>query len=163
MDTQSLTIAVIIILLILAPFIYMNSKINKKENKLKAKLNAQAEKHNCQIRDIDIWSNSIIGIDEKSQKLFFVFKSEIEEFVADFNINELKSCELININHTIVKEKENYKIIDQLDLKLNFLNPSLKTANIEFYNFEKSSVPLNGELQLIEKWQTKLNKLIQNS
>ena len=149
MDAISLTIGIILFIICLIPFIIFSINNIKKRKKRIENLVKKAKDNNASIKEKDDWNHSIIGIDKTNKMLFFSNKSDdFDKFIA-INISDLHSC--------MIEKKENkHKTIEKLELELKFA--SRPTLLLEFFNKNKTRLLVN-EIEIIQKWQTLLNKI----
>jgi hypothetical protein len=131
------------------PFILFSIINNKKRKKRIENLILKAKENNATIQEKDDWNQSIIGIDKTNKMLFFSKKSEEFDKFISINISELLKCQ-------IERTENSHKVLEKLELELTFA--SKPTVVLEFFNKEETRLILN-ELEIIQKWQTLLNKI----
>lgn len=149
MDATSLTIGIILLIICVLPFILFSVNNNKKRKKRIENLVKKAKENNATIQEKDDWNQSVIGLDKKHKMLFFSKKSEeFDEFIF-INISELLLCR-------IERTENKHKILEKLELELTFA--SKPTVVLEFFNKNETRLILN-EIEIIQKWQTLLNKI----
>ena len=149
MDSTSLTIGIILLIVCVLPFILFSVINSKKRKKRIQNLIQKAKENNATIQEKDDWNQSIIGIDKTNKMLFFSKKSEeIDKFIS-INISELLKCR-------IEKTENKHNVLEKLELELTFA--SRPTIVLEFFNKDETRLILN-ELEIIQKWQTLLNKI----
>ena len=149
MDSTSLTIGIILMLVCVLPFILFSVINSKKRKKRIQNLIQKAKENNATIQEKDDWNQSIIGIDKTNKMLFFSKKSEeIDKFIS-INISELLKCR-------IEKTENKHNVLEKLELELTFA--SRPTIVLEFFNKDETRLILN-EIEIIQKWQTLLNKI----
>ena len=149
MDSTSLTIGIILLIVCVLPFILFSVNNSKKRNKRIQNLIKKAEENDATIQEKDDWNQSIIGIDKTNKMLFFSKKSEEFDKFISINISELLKCQ-------IERTENSHKVLEKLELELTFA--SKPTVVLEFFNKEETRLILN-ELEIIQKWQTLLNKI----
>ena len=81
--------------------------------------------------------------------LFFSKKSEEFDKFISINISELLKCR-------IERTENKNKVLEKLELELTFA--SKPTVVLEFFNKDETRLILN-EIEIIQKWQTLLNKI----
>ena len=149
MDSTSLTIGIILLIVCVLPFILFSVINSKKRKKRIQNLIQKAKENNATIQEKDDWNQSIIGIDKTNKMLFFSKKSEeIDKFIS-INISELLKCR-------IEKTENKHNVLEKLELELTFA--SRPTIVLEFFNKDETRLILN-EIEIIQKWQTLLNKI----
>jgi hypothetical protein len=149
MDATSLTIGILLVAICIFPFILFSSINTKKRKKRIQNLIEIAKANNAVIQDKDDWNQTIIGIDKTNKMLFFSKKSEEFDKFISINISELLKCR-------IERTENKHKVLEKLELELTFA--SKPTVVLEFFNIEETRLLLN-ELEIIQKWQTLLNKI----
>jgi hypothetical protein len=149
MDASSLTIGIILLIICVVPFIIFSIINKKKQKKRIQNLIQKAKENNATIQEKDDWNQTIIGIDKTNKMLFFSKKSEEFDKFISINISELLNC---RIERTENKDK----VIEKLELELTFA--SKPTVVLEFFNKDETRLLLN-EIEIIQKWQTLLNKI----
>jgi hypothetical protein len=149
MDATSLTIGIILLIICVLPFIIFSIINSKKRKKRIQNLIQKAKENNATIHEKDDWNQSIIGLDKTNKMLFFSKKSEeIDKFIS-INISELLKCR-------IERTENKLKALEKLELELTFA--SKPTVVLEFFNKDETRILLN-EIEIIQKWQTLLNKI----
>lgn len=149
MDSTSLTIGIILVIICVLPFILFSLSNSKKRKKRIQNLVKKAKESNATIQEKDDWNQSIIGIDKTNKMLFFSKKSEEFDKFISINISELLKCR-------IERTENNHKVLEKLELELTFA--SKPTVVLEFFNKNETRLILN-EIEIIQKWQTLLNKI----
>lgn len=147
MDLSFITIAIILIIVCLLPFVLYSISSNKKRKARIQNLEKIALKNKAAIQDKDVWNHSIIGIDKTNKMLFFSKNSEEFDKFISINISDLHNC-------SIEKTENKNKAIEKLELELKFADKP--TIVLEFFNIKESRMIIN-ELELIQKWQKLLN------
>lgn len=149
MDSTSLTIGIILMIVCVLPFILFSVINTKKRKKRIENLILKAKENNATIQEKDDWNQSIIGIDKTNKMLFFSKKSEEFDKFISINISELLKCR-------IERTENKHNVLEKLELELTFA--SRPTVVLEFFNKDETRLILN-EIEIIQKWQTLLNKI----
>ena len=156
LSTIIIVAAIIAISVILYLIVSMRSK-NKEKKKLQV-LNDYASKHSCTITKSEIYSNISIGMDEKTNFLFFIKSNNDIDVLKQVNLSEITNCKVVNTARTVQFNKSSTTVIEKLNLCFYPVNKNKEQILLEFYNVEIDGSILNGELQLVEKWSDILNK-----
>jgi hypothetical protein len=149
MDSTSLIIGIILLIVCVLPFILFSVNNSKKRKKRIQNLIQKAKENNATIQEKDDWNQSIIGIDKTNKMLFFSKKSEEFDKFISINISEL-------LKSRIERTENKNKVLEKLELELTFA--SRPTIVLEFFNKDETRILLN-EIEIIQKWQTLLNKI----
>lgn len=154
-----LIIGVAAILALTVIVIFSTSK-SKKEKKIKFldPLNELANRDGSHISHYDIWSESVIGIDEINCKVFVIRKTSGLEAEKVINLNEIFRCRVAEISRVSGPKEGNMKAFDRIDLVFMSKEKSKPDAIVEFYNSNTDRLTLAGELQLAEKWCVLVNR-----
>lgn len=151
-----ISLAIIIVACIVLILLSKSSK-RKKENKKLQLLSAITGKHNSSVTQNEFFGDLLIGLDEKSNFLFFINNSQSNKTEQAINLSETQKCRVINTSRAV----NNTTVIDKLELCFTPLDKNTPQVSLEFYNSDNSPT-LVGELQLIEKWaeivKSQLNK-----
>jgi hypothetical protein len=169
MDSNTI-ISVIFILIIITFYVLIIRNKRKKEKKYLQPLFKLAGKVNCTISQYEIWSNSIIGIDNLNNQIFVI--GNIND-VATFHcikLTEFQICKLnevsrtVNIaSRTLAIKGIGVKVIDKIELVFVYLAKNKPDFIVEIYNNETGNFDLTGELQIAEKWCKIANDKIESS
>lgn len=160
MDLGATIVGIVIVGVCIIPFVLINRNSRKKKERLLTGLFGYAEKNNDKISRFDVWSNSTIGIDDTSRRIFFTGKVNETEIFQLIPLDEIQKCRLINSSRTVNHKDGNYKVIDKLELAFTYWEKGKPETVLEFYNRETDSLTLTGELQLTEKWNAIANESI---
>jgi hypothetical protein len=146
--------------LLLAVVIIVSATKSRKEKKIKFldPLNELASREGSHISRHDIWSDSVIGIDESSNKVFVVRKTAGSESGKVIDLTEVFRCRVAEISRTSGPKEGNVKVFDRIDLVFMNKEKSKPDTVVEFYNSNTDRLTLAGELQLAEKWCVLVNR-----
>jgi len=146
--------------LLLAVVIIVSATKSRKEKKIKFldPLNELASREGSHISRHDIWSDSVIGIDESSNKVFVVRKTAGSESGKVIDLTEVFRCRVSEISRTSGPKEGNVKVFDRIDLVFMNKEKSKPDTVVEFYNSNTDRLTLAGELQLAEKWCVLVNR-----
>ena len=147
----------VLVLLVVAPVVLMQQQQKNKERKLLKALKSLASQHNSSITEYDIFKNFAIGLDSQNNNLYFYKSHSTNETFQRINLNNIKSCGVLN------SRKPNYKNsggdIVRLELVLNSTMNSNNNQSIEIYN-QTEDFQLNGELEIVRKWEHKIREIL---
>ena len=161
LSTILIVATIIAISVILYVLVSVQSK-NKAKKKLQV-LNDFASKHNCSITKNEIYNNISIGMDEKTNFLFFIkSNNDIIDVLKHVNLSEIRNCIVVNTGRTVKFNNSYTTVIEKLDLCFYPVNKNKEQLQLEFYNVELDGSILNDELQLIEKWSDIINTKCRN-
>lgn len=155
LSTILIVASIIAISVILYVIVSVQSK-NKAKKKLQV-LSDYASKHNCSITKNEIYNNISIGMDEKTNFLFFIKSNDNIDVLKHVNLSEIRNCKVVNTGRTVQFNNSNTTVIEKLNLCFYPANKNKEQIQLEFYNVELDGSILNGELQLAEKWSDILN------
>lgn len=161
MDTGTLVVGVILILLFISPFVIFGSRGKKnKEKDLLKSLDDLASRNNCTIKERECWNNSAIGMDAGNKMLFYFYKSETQTFDRVVKLSEIQSCRVDIARHKTGVKGEEQQVIDNISIILEFKEKKRVGARLTFYDSETDRLQLNDELQLAEVWSKKISEII---
>lgn len=146
--------------LLLAVIIIVSTSKSRKEKKTRFldPLNELASREGSRISRHDIWSESVIGIDENTKKVFLVRRTAGSEAEFVINLAEIFRCRVAEISRVSGPKEGNIKAFDRIDLVFMNKEKSKPDAVVEFYNSNTDRLTLAGELQLAEKWCILVNR-----
>tara|TARA_R110001583_G_scaffold77046_1_gene210156 strand:+ start:8026 stop:8514 length:489 start_codon:yes stop_codon:yes gene_type:complete len=155
MDSGTLIIGLIILVICALPFILSGRNRITNEQNIKKAFFELAQKNNTSILQNDFWFKTAIGINTTSHQLFFYRKIKDNETSAIINLSEYQKCSIIKLN-----DGGNNIDIIQLVLVPNAAKKS--KIILEFYN-SRFTTMLDGENQLVDKWSKIINETIINT
>jgi len=155
MDTTALVIGFIMMLICIVPIMILN-RSGAKAGKLYLKsLKDLAQKNETDIAEYDHWNDRAIGIDTEKNKIFFVRKSDFNEFSQQVNLDEIRKCRIIK---TGVSDKDGKSgNVTKIELGLSSADNRKADTMVEFFNQEHGVLAYDDELQLAEKWNGIIN------
>jgi len=159
MDLGSLIIGAIIVLLCILPFILIQIRNNKRDNKKLLDLSNSAKEHDCKITRHEFCGNYLIGMDEVNNFVFFhkiVEDRLIRQFV---DLSAIEKSEVVKATRTYTEKEGTAHVIEKLELAFIPNRKGGEVPLMEFYN-EEVSLQLNGELQSIERWSLLINERV---
>jgi hypothetical protein len=158
MDLSTIAIGVISTLAFVLPFTLMYINTKKRNTKAFEHLNKLAEQQNCVIHEKEVFAGLSLGIDKNKKALFFVNSNENQGMTKSIELSNFSKCLINRVNKEFVMNNEKQNIITNIDLifigKVGF-----NDEKIEIFDHEKKS-QLFGELQLADRWHSKINAIV---
>jgi hypothetical protein len=155
MDTSSIIIGVVTLIICAIPFILV-SRGNKKRHTEHLKLLSNWISENKLTLDkIETHSDFILGLDSK-EKTFVFFKASENNRVEKIRLNNISKVNLVK--ETVVLNDNNgiNSRIKNVLLEFSLKSPSVQSIQFELFNIEKNH-QLSGEIQLGQEWVKYLN------
>ncbi|SHE47392.1 hypothetical protein SAMN05444274_101451 [Mariniphaga anaerophila] len=162
MNSGTIIITIIFLAIVSLPFVISGNKRKKQKKNLLGKLSELAKKENCTITQHEFCGDFVIGLDNQNNYLFFYKKVENKEVQQSANLTDFSSCRVLKAIKTMGEKKEQYHVINKLELCFYPLAKSQPDVLIEFYNTDYDRLTLTGEIQLAEKWEKLLNEKMKN-
>ncbi len=152
MDTSTLIIASVIIVLCALPVFLLNQSHRNRIRKGKKTLSKLATAANTTIGEYHIEQCFNIAIDTQKKQLFFTRLNQ--EYTIAFK--DIKKCTILLQDHQVGQKGNTYTVVDRIALALQ---PQQGTAGIEldFYNVECDKRAVADEQRLAEQWQKRIN------
>ncbi|MFA5298417.1 MAG: hypothetical protein WC389_09460 [Lutibacter sp.] len=157
MNLGTFIVGVIAVGICVLPFVLMVGGRKKKEKKLLLSVSAIAKEHNCKISQYEFCDEFVIGLDEIANFLFFFRNSNIKEMSEQINLAEIKTCKMKRTGHYDNNREGGNSTIEKLELQLSYIDKNKTDLLLPFFN-EEEDVQMNGEIQVIEKWNEIVNK-----
>lgn len=156
MDFITGIIGLFVILLIIVPFMYFHFAQKARKKKFTNEFLDMAAKQGVVVTQYDVWSCYFaIGLDSRSNKLFYYRKRNNKEEQALVNLAEVDKCW---VNHVKVALNED-QVIGRLELVLHYRNGKSGEKALLFYSKEEFMTHFD-ELQLVEKWRGIVSPLL---
>lgn len=156
MDLVSSLIGLGLVMLTILPFVYFHFSLKKKKQEFIKEYLGLAAQHQAVITQYDVWSNYFaIGMDRRSNKLFYYRKLEGKEEKALINLSDIAKCRV----HNLKKTQNGDQVIDRLELVFTYRNAKSPEQALMFFSKEEFMTH-NGELQLVEKWSKEISLLL---
>ncbi len=155
-DWGTTIVGLVIIALVILPFVLMHYNKKNKMNKLLRKLNDFAKQQGSTISQHEFCSDFVMGLDEHTNYVFFVKEKKDESISKFVNLADIQRCKIDKIMRTTRIDKNNYSVIERLEL--SFV-PTVKTMDeqkFEIYD-ETLNKQLSGEIQFAENWAKQIN------
>lgn len=153
MDTTSIIIGLFFVAIFIVPIWLIQRSQNKSKGTLSKSFKQAASSNGLTITMSDFWANLYsIGVDEKNNKLLYLAHKESGDKVVVVDLSTLEKCSIERKTHQSGTGKHQETVTEHLDLKL-IHNDAMHTSDrLEFYD-ESTSLHMNGEQILLEKWQ----------
>lgn len=159
MDTGTIIIGAIFVVLCFAPFILMGGSTKRRNKKLGQGLQEIAIRHNGKVTSYECCGDFAIGLDEVSGFAFFYKKTKDKEVSKFVNLAEIRECKAINSGRTIKSAEGDYKSLDKLEI-IFVPNPEKNSDMIwELYNMD-DNMQQRGEVPFASLWAEKINELL---
>ena len=151
MDTSSIAIGVILMLLFVGPILYLIIKQNSKDKSKLKNLKSLSDQHQMELDEIEITNGLMLGLDIKSKKLLVVEPQNNMQY----DVIDLKK---INLSH--ISKKGEPKVnggkelsVTHISLELIKNKPREIVTEIIFYDEDdNSSYNADTQLSLANKW-----------
>lgn len=153
METGTIVTVIILLIICVTPFIFMNRGKKKKRRKYYSQLEKMAQEVGGNVEEYEIANHYLIGIDQTKNKLFFKRVLTGKEEIVDLNI--IKSCSQQQKKRTVHGEQ----MIDTVELKLISKKQSEAAITLVFYDVNKDG-QLTDEISALKKWTGIINKML---
>jgi len=157
MDSATIIIAAVSLLICSLPFVIGRNNRKKRENALLNELKTNAKSRSIQLTKHELISNFVIALDEVSNILYFLNKKASGDHFLELNLANYTNCELQQRAHQEGENGNTRSVIDQLMLKFQPADQADKIVLIEIYNRTETQA-LSGEFQLAQEWVKLLNE-----
>lgn len=158
METGTIIISTILIVICILPFILISRSTRKKEKQLKKLLESSVSKNNGKLTDYVINNNFALGLDSNAKQIYYYKKTQETEYFQKVNLNEIKSCEVKKNTKRIKEGKSNYELIQRVSLMFTNAEGTI-VEQFELYDDDGNS-QLNGEIALADNWKQKVGDLL---
>jgi hypothetical protein len=158
MDLTTALIGGILIALCVLPMVYFHRAQQKEKRDFIKEFQQIAAQHGLTISQWDVWGHFLaIGLDTSTNQLFFYGKRNERMIKTLIRLAEVEQCSCVNKKITFNGDQ----VIDRLELAFVHRHSSIPAQTLMFYHRE-TSLSLNDELQLTEKWKTIINGQLEN-
>ncbi len=152
MDTSSIAIGVILMLLFVGPIIYLIIKQNSKDKTRLKNLKSLSQQNQMELDEFELTNGVMLGLDSKSKKLLVVK----HENNMEYDIIDLKKVNLSHVSKKGLPKPnggKNEQSITHISLDLLKNNPREKVTEITFYDEDdNSSYNADTQMSLANKW-----------
>ena len=159
MDSATIIIAVISIVICSLPFVIGRNNRKKREGAFLSEIKTLSSNKAIQLNKYELLSNFIIGLDEKANVLCFLRKKETGNHFMEVDLTKYIKVEVQQSNHQEGENNNTRSVIDDIVLKFHPKSSTDKIALIELYNRTETQ-NLSGEFQLAQEWTQFLNNRI---
>ncbi len=152
MDISTTIIGLILLALFVLPVFYAVKKSTASNNQILNRFRVEAAKHGMTLSTLDIWNDTVIGVDQISRKFLYLKADEKHPKMIMVDLNEVKKCETSEVSRN--KKSANggkEKVIESIHLAFTFQDLKKSGVNLEIYD-ASHDLGLDGEVQLAEKW-----------
>lgn len=156
MDFVSIFIVLIVIVMFMMMFLLPSITSKQTQKKMHIKLSELAGKYQASVNMSTIMGDSIIGLDEDKNLVFFYKIIDKNESSSMIDLNEMRDCKTINEKRTIKSKTENFNKLERLGLLFIPKDKNKSEVVFEFYNAIDRS-QLNLDIKALEQWSDLLS------
>ena len=153
MDTRTVAIFIIIMLVIFLPFVILNNIGKNVKRKLYKQFNSIAVKNELNINEKEFWANSYIGMDSAKKRLLFLNTDEGRfEDGEMVDLNTIKECNVVTSIKSINTKLKKENVLLKVALEIYYLDNRMPMKSLNFYDH---NLPYNEDFELkrAEKWE----------
>lgn len=151
MDLGTTITGIVLLILCILPIVFFSRNRKKREKELFQTIADLAANDNTKISQFEHCGDLVIGMDEGGKSIYFAKRFDENQIAKVVNLKEVKNCKVVNVSRKVSNENGSHNVLEKLELKFEPVDKSKSEYVFEFYRVE-DRIPLNGELQLIEKW-----------
>ncbi|MBX2943920.1 MAG: hypothetical protein KF860_16415 [Cyclobacteriaceae bacterium] len=152
--------SVLLIAACVLPIVISNRNRSKRMKLFFDKLNDFATQHSGQIDQHDVWNGTVIGIDKIKLKLFYIQTNGESQIEKEIDLKNVQQCNVVNKSRTVNNNGDSTKVIERLDLCFVFVGKVTPDILLPFYDINRDNLSIDLELELINKWATLINALL---
>jgi hypothetical protein len=156
MDTSTLIVSLVLIVLIMAPIIFLATKSSHNKKAKYNLMNSFFAGERLILSEYEAWGSHSIGIDSESGKVVFITFGREDNKIESFDLHKVKKCEVSQVTRRV---DSNTQVTDMVGLKFLFKEPPTATQALEFFNNEMR-VQLTNEAEIAKKWADLINNSI---
>jgi hypothetical protein len=158
MGIQELILGLVLLVLIIGPVFYFQSRQKKKRKAILDSL-IHLNGHMLSISEYDFWNDFYrIGLDASQNKLLHMKKSEKEEVKQLVDLTTATKCVL----QSLYTDVNGNRLFESIKLQIVFSDSRQPAVELEFYS-NQDSFSVKNELQLATKWQKIVEEQLQES
>jgi len=152
MDTSSIAIGALLMILFVGPIIYMILKQNNREKKRLKQLKKISNQHQLEPHEIELTNSLLLGLDSRLKKLVVIEPLNNMQYTI-IDLREIKQSQVSKKGHPQVNGAQGSPAITHISLDLLKNNSKESAAEIIFYD-EDDDTSYNAETQmfLANKW-----------
>ncbi len=152
MDTSSIAIGVILLLLFVGPVLYIIIRQNSTDTTRLKNLRSLSEQNQMELDEYEVTNGVWLGLDLKSKKLMVVDpKKNMHNSIID--LKKVSESQVSKKGSPKVKGGENDLSFTHISLKLINSNPQEVISEIVFYDEEDTSnYDADAQLAIANKW-----------
>lgn len=160
MDSGTIIISAILIVLAILPFIFTGSKYRKQKKQMGKALKDLAEQNQVKLSNFEASGNFGIGLDQDSRYLFFARAVQDEVTVKSVLLADMNRCKVKTASRLL---EDGEKVIDRVELVLYPVSSGQSEVVLEMYNSEYDTLTIRGELQAAVKWEQIIGDLLKKT
>lgn len=152
MSLETSIMGLIVTLIVLIPIYFFERKRKRNRKMLIKSAKEKSARQGLVITDFDQWNNYFIGLDKKSNKLFYSDNPVTYGSDVIIDLNLISKCEKVVLSKTVKAKGGSDTVIEKISLRLSFI-PKLHVSDImlEFFNSDKAVLP-DREYEYVDKW-----------
>jgi hypothetical protein len=158
MDTSSILIGVLTLIIWAIPFTLVSRRNKKRNNKNLKLLSDWSIENKLKLDKIESHSDFILGLDS-TEKTFVFFKGSSENRIVKIPLFNVSQVQLVK--ETVVSNDNSVhnSRIKSVYLEFSQKNSQSQSLQIELFSIEKHH-QLSGEIQLGQEWVKQMNSIL---
>lgn len=149
---------IILAAIVIVPMAYFFMSGSSSGNKLKSAFLAKINEKGFQVVDVEIWQKGVVGLDSKSNMLYYQGFSKDENDLHAIDLAEVKSCTLEKSFTSESVHNSATNVLHTATLALKLAN---STVHIKMYDADETIQMQDDVLKAI-KWEKIINAIILN-
>lgn len=158
MDTSSIIIGVITLIICAIPFVRVSRGNKKRRNKNLKSLKDWTIENNLKLDKIESHSDFILGLDS-NEKTFVFFKESNENSIEKIPLSNVTQVNLVKETTVSNDAKGLNSRIAKVSLEFSLKLSSSSSVQVELFDLEKNH-QLSGEIQLGQEWAKHINSIL---
>lgn len=156
MDLGTFIVGMVMLAACIVPFALMAQNRKKRKEQLLFSLKKIAEGKSSTVTHYEVCGDAIMGWDESKLQLFYYQKSSHKERRIAVDLTKMISCEAEHFLNTL---DDGSSRIQKLQLVFTDRITKGVQEKVELYNADEQT-NLQGEVQLLANWESKINTLL---